>query len=110
MAPGLMAVNHMTKRKKILKKIGKVIEELDMQPVTTVPSEAMVVVARVEGYDTELDDEIWQHHGNKSEARDINCSGCDHQVMMSNDMYARLIAGEIKMKQVVCGQCVMKDL
>jgi len=67
-----------------------------------------ICVSRAATYDLEQDKKFWKLEGNRSEVRDVNCSDCGHQVVMSNNVYRDYIANE-RENRVLCMDCTFKE-
>ena len=72
--------------------------------VEKITDDMVLTVARAEGYDFEADRRIWSLFVNQSIVRDIDCSFCGHQVVMSHGLYARYVENGRKNK-VMCTHC-----
>lgn len=77
--------------------------------VKRISKDHVICVARADGYDLEGDKRFWKLEGNRSQVRDINCSTCGHQVVMSNSVYKDYIANE-RVNEVRCMQCLIKKI
>ena len=77
--------------------------------VERVPTDCIIVVQRAKGYDIERDNKFWKLEGNKSQIRDIDCSYCLRQVVMSNNAYRDYLANGKKNK-VMCAECMKLEL
>lgn len=75
----------------------------------TVKKDDIIVVSLAEGFDFELDDKFWEKEESKSQARDIVCSKCLKQVVMSNMAYAGYIANG-KINEVMCLYCAENEM
>ena len=66
---------------------------------------AVIVCTALEDADYKEINKEWKLEGNKSYPRDVNCSECNRQVMMSNELF-RMFEEQGKKSKVICGKCV----
>ena len=75
--------------------------------VKRISKDHTICVALSQGFDLELDKAVWKLEGNRSEVRDVFCSGCSRQVVMSNNAYRDYLENE-RANEVLCMECVLK--
>ncbi len=74
-----------------------------------VPADAIIVVQLAKGYDIKRDNEFWENERDRSQVRDIVCSHCLRQVVMSNRGYKDYLAND-KKNEVICAEGLKLEL
>lgn len=77
--------------------------------VKSIPKDSVICVTRAESFDSETDKKVWKLEGNRSQVRDIDCSDCGHQVVMSNNAYRDYIKNQ-RANEVLCMECALKKM
>jgi len=95
------------KYKKARVAIREMIEDGTIKQATDEEiQKAVIVVMAVEDFDVK-DNEAWKLRVNKSYPRDVHCSSCLRQVVMSGGTFEKYKANERK-NQVICNRCISK--
>ncbi len=80
------------------------ITELGFTTVKSIPKESVIATHRVVDYSPE-NNSRFKLKQNQSYPRDVNCSTCSHQVVMSNWTYDQYSKMKVKVR-VVCFRCL----
>lgn len=99
----------MTRRQEFIKHMREAIGSGKIKVAEPGPDD-VVVVTRAEGYDMDRDREVFLLEINQSKPRDLECKDCHHQVVMSNGMYSKLLAGIIRPGNILCSTCLIASL
>lgn len=100
--------NIQKRREKLHALLRGIITSGAVEMVSEIPDDTVLVVTRAEDFD-ESQNLVWQIHENKSKIRDIFCSTCEFQVVMSHGLFRRY--NEMNPKPIVkCLRCVPQFL
>jgi DNA-directed RNA polymerase subunit RPC12/RpoP len=95
-------------RKEMLNKIDDMVRKGQVVPLQDkFPEDCVITCMAIEDDDYKKINEWWALEANKSYPREVFCSECKRQVMMSNSVFKMYQEAEKKPK-VVCGKCLQK--
>jgi len=88
----------------VFKTLNKMITKLGIKTIKRIPKNSVILTHRVENYLVK-DNDKFKLSQNKSYPRDVNCSDCNHQVVMSNWTYDQYSKMKVKVR-VICFHCL----
>lgn len=92
------------------KKLGEFLSSGTIGVANKFPEkeENFAVVSSVEDFDPASND-MWDNEANKSYPRELHCSKCQRQVVMSDGMFKMYQEAEVK-PTMICSTCLLDQL